>query len=56
MPGVLFSSTFLLATGALLLVGYVALGKLYWFSTPFAGIALASALYLAALLAPASGA
>ena len=47
----LFSSPFLLALGALLLAGYIALGKLYWFSVPYRGILLASALYAAGLVA-----
>ena len=53
---VLFGSAFLLAVGAVLLLGYAALGKLYWFSPPFGGILLSAALYLGALLALASGA
>jgi hypothetical protein len=46
----LFASTFLLALGAVLLAGYVVLGKLYWFSVPFRGIVLATGLYVAGLL------
>jgi len=42
----LFRSTFLLGRGPLLLVGYVFLGKLYWFSVPFRGIVLATVLYV----------
>jgi len=45
----LFQSRFLLLLGLLLLVGYAILGKLYWFSVPFRGIALAAVLYVAAL-------
>jgi hypothetical protein len=45
----LFQSSFLLIVGVLLLAGYVFLGKVYWFSAPFRGIVLASALYSAAL-------
>jgi hypothetical protein len=41
----LFQSRFLLLLGLLLLAGYVFLGKRYWFSVPFRGIVLASALY-----------
>ncbi len=44
-PDVLFGSTFLLGVGALALAGYLVLGRLYWFSVPFTGIAVASALY-----------
>lgn len=47
----LFSSPFLLALGALLLAGYIALGKMYWFSVPYRGILLASILYAAGLAA-----
>jgi hypothetical protein len=43
---VLFRSPFLLGLGLLLLVGYVFLGKLYWFSVPFRGIVLATVLYV----------
>jgi hypothetical protein len=46
----LFRSPFLLAVGFLLLSGYFWLGLRYWFSVPFRGIALATALYLAALV------
>ena len=45
----LFRSTFLLGLGLLTLVGYLVLGKLYWFRIPFRGIAIATALYVAAL-------
>jgi hypothetical protein len=47
----LFQSSFLLGLGLLLLVGYVVLGKLYWFSIPFRGIVLATLLYVGGLLA-----
>jgi hypothetical protein len=46
----LFQSPFLLLVGLLLLAGYVILGKAYWFSVPFRGIVLSSALYGAALV------
>jgi len=42
----LFQSVFLLVAGALLLLGYLFLGKRYWFKVPFGGIVLASAAYL----------
>jgi hypothetical protein len=45
----LFQSTFLLVVGLLLLSGLLYLGKVYWFRVPFRGIALATALYVAAL-------
>jgi len=47
----LLGSPFLLALGALLLAGYIALGKLYWFSVPYRCILLSSALYAAGLVA-----
>jgi hypothetical protein len=47
----LFQSLFLLLLGLLMLVGYVFLGKRYWFSIPYRGILLATALYVSALLA-----
>jgi len=47
---VLVGSPFLLATGALVLGAYLVLGKVYWFSAPFRGIALALLLYLAGLV------
>jgi hypothetical protein len=46
----LFQSAFLLSLGLLLLAGYAYLGKVYWFSVPFRGIALSTALYVAALI------
>jgi hypothetical protein len=46
----LFESPFLLLVGLLLLAGYAVLGKVYWFSVPFRGILLSSALYVAALV------
>jgi len=46
----LFQSKFLLSLGLLLLFGCVFLGKRYWFSTPFRGILLATALYVLALV------
>jgi hypothetical protein len=46
----LFASTFLLLLGLALLIGYVFLGKVYWFSVPFRGIVLSTALYVTALL------
>jgi hypothetical protein len=46
----LFSSAFLIAVGSVMLGGYLALGKLYWFRIPFGGIAVSSILYVAAIL------
>jgi len=46
----LFQSPFPLLVGLLLLACYAVLGKVYWFSVPFRGIVLSSALYAAALV------
>ena len=46
----LFAATFLLLLGLALLIGYVFLGKVYWFSVPFRGIVLATLLYVTALV------
>jgi hypothetical protein len=46
----LFQSTFLLLVGMFLLAGYLILGRLYWFSVPFRGIVLSTALYVSALV------
>jgi hypothetical protein len=42
----LLQSSFLAILGVILLVGYLVLAKLYWFSVPFRGIAFASVLYV----------
>ena len=42
----LFQSWFLLALGFALLLGYAVIAKLYFFTAPFRGVALAAALYL----------
>jgi hypothetical protein len=47
----LFRDAFLLIVGLLLLGGYIFLGRRYWFSVPFRGILVATALYFAALVA-----
>jgi len=47
----LFRSTFLVLLGLVLLLGYVFLGKRYWFSIPFRGILAAISLYVLAILA-----
>lgn len=46
----LFRSTFLLALGLLMLLGYALLAKLYFFRVPFRGILLATFLYALALI------
>jgi len=43
----LMRSPFLVALGALVLLGYVVLAKLYWFNRPLVGVALALACYVA---------
>jgi hypothetical protein len=49
-PTFLFQSTFLLLLGLAFLSGFAFLGKRYWFSIPFRGILLATALYAGALI------
>jgi hypothetical protein len=48
-PAFLAASGFLLALGLVLLCGYLALARRYWFRTPLRGILLALVLYAAAL-------
>ena len=43
------ASPFLLALGLVTLLTYLALARVYWFSIPFRGIALACGLYVAGL-------
>jgi hypothetical protein len=43
---VLFNSPFLLAVGLAMLGGLLFLGKVYWFSTPFRGIFIATICYV----------
>jgi hypothetical protein len=47
----LFGSKFLLGLGFVYLAAMVVLAKLYWFSIPFRGIALATSLYAAGIIA-----
>lgn len=49
-PRMFFESPFLLAVGLALLAGYVALGRLYWFSVPFRGVVTATVLYVLGLV------
>ena len=49
-PAFLFQSVFLLALGLVVLLGYVVLARVYWFSIPFRGIGLATVLYGLGLL------
>lgn len=50
-PVMLWQSGFLLALGLVTLIAYLVLAKLYFFSMPFRGIALATILYIAGLVA-----
>ena len=50
----LFQSTYLLALGLLMLVGYAILGRRYWFSVPRRGIFLATVFYASALVIAAA--
>lgn len=45
-PGVLFGSSFLLAVGLVMLIGFLVLAKLYWFNVPLLGISLSFVLYV----------
>jgi len=45
----LFQSPFLLAVGLAMLSGYLVLGKVFWFSAPFTGIAISLACYVASI-------
>ena len=47
----LFASVFLLALGLLALLGYAVLARMYFFSLPFRGVTLATALYVLGLVA-----
>jgi len=47
----LFASPYLLLVGFLTVGGFFVLGKLYWFSVPFIGIAISSACYVASIIA-----
>lgn len=54
-PLVFWQSTFLLTLGLVVLIAYLVLAKLYFFSVPFRGIALATTLYVAGLVTNAVG-
>jgi hypothetical protein len=47
----LFQSPYLLIVGLAMLIGFLALGKLYWFSAPFIGILLSLTFYIASIIA-----
>lgn len=46
----LFHSWFLLALGLMLLLGYAALAKLYWFTSPFRAVVVATVLYFVGIV------
>ena len=46
----LFQSPFLLVVGLAVLVGFVVLCKIYFFSGPFAGISVSLACYIASIV------
>ena len=50
-PLILWQSGFLLALGLIVLVAYVVVAKIYFFSIPFRGVTLATLLYVAGLAA-----
>jgi hypothetical protein len=50
-PELLFRSLYLQAVGLGLLLAFVVLAKLYWFSIPFVGVSLALACYVGGLMA-----
>ncbi len=52
-PGFLFHTPFIAALGLLLLLSKLTLARLYWFSTPLRGLALAAACYIGGLVAAA---
>ncbi|MEO3690974.1 LIC_13387 family protein [Roseateles paludis] len=49
-PELLFRSLYLQAVGLGLLLAFVVLAKLYWFSIPFMGVGLALACYVGGLV------
>ena len=49
-PELLFRSSYLQLLGLLVLIGFVVLAKLYWFSIPLVGVSIALACYLAGLV------
>jgi hypothetical protein len=48
---VLWRSGFLLTVGLITLIAYVVVAKIYFFSTPFRGVTLATLLYVAGVVA-----
>jgi hypothetical protein len=50
-PELMFRSTYLQLLGLAVLVAFVVLARLYWFSIPLIGVSIALACYLAGVLA-----
>lgn len=50
-PELLFRSIYLQALGVAVLVGFVVLAKLYWFSIPLIGVGVALVCFLVGLVA-----
>jgi hypothetical protein len=50
-PGVLFASPFLLGVGFLTLASFLALSRLYFFSSPFIAVCISLACYVASIVA-----
>lgn len=54
-PTLLFSSSYLLVVGLLMVGGFVALAKVYWFNIPFLGTSISLACYVASIIASLGG-
>jgi len=54
-PDVLFGSAFLQGVGLLTLAAFLVLARVYFFSIPFAGISIATALYVGGLIVARAG-
>ena len=52
-PAIFWQSPWLVTLGLVVLLAYLTLAKLYWFSVPFRGVTLATTLYVAGLIAHA---
>jgi hypothetical protein len=50
----LFGSAYLLTVGFVMLAGVLVLARVYWFSIPFAGVAVSLACYVASIIAARS--
>ncbi|MEO7253266.1 MAG: hypothetical protein ABIZ64_03385 [Casimicrobium sp.] len=49
-PTMFWQSPLLITLGLVVLLAYLTLAKLYWFSVPFRGVTLATTLYVAGLI------